>query len=206
MSMQTPPGKTLRGVDRRRFFRIDDRLLLSLRRVAEEAPASTGNNLRGSGALQDIDRRILSIIAAARVQAPAVAELAEQLNRKLDHVIDTLQLSEELSERAAYREHQVNLSACGLAMHTAQHFEPTEQLLLQLRFSSGEARLQLLARVVSCEPREEGDFLLHLDFAGISPDDQEFLIQYIMRRQGSYLQELREQRDQQPAPRRPRKP
>ena len=150
--------------DRRRFFRIDDRLLLSIRRLSDEQtmPQSAGV-LRGSARMLEIERRITAIINAARLQAPAVAELGELLNRKLDQVIDTLQLSEDLVQRASFREHDVNLSACGLAMSSQDCY----------------------------------------DFVGISNEDQEFLIQYIVRRQSSFLQKLREERDSRGALRNP---
>ena len=190
--------------DRRRFFRIDDRLLLSIRRLSDEQtmPQSAGV-LRGSARMLEIERRITAIINAARLQAPAVAELGELLNRKLDQVIDTLQLSEDLVQRASFREHDVNLSACGLAMSSQDCYENGEQLVVVIGFLPAQTRLQVLARVVSCTAGEQGNYLLHLDFVGISNEDQEFLIQYIVRRQSSFLQKLREERDSRGALRNP---
>ena len=61
--------------DRRRFFRLDDRLQISLRRlVGDQAGAPRS---RGDQVMVEVDRRLAALIAAARVQAPAVAELAE---------------------------------------------------------------------------------------------------------------------------------
>jgi c-di-GMP-binding flagellar brake protein YcgR len=59
--------------------------------------------------------------------------------------------------------------------------------------------MHLLARVVRCTPKDGGGYQLLLDFAGISEEDQEQLIQYIVRRQSQFLQQLREQRDVRPA-------
>ena len=79
------------GADRRRFFRIDDRLRLAVRRVAgADEGVGKGGDLRADEFLAGIDRGIVAIIAAARVQAPAVGELAQLLNRKLDYVIERL--------------------------------------------------------------------------------------------------------------------
>ncbi|MBK6581307.1 MAG: PilZ domain-containing protein [Gammaproteobacteria bacterium] len=193
--------------DRRRFFRIDDRLLLSIRRLADEQAApQSATALRGSGRMLEIERRITAIINAARLQAPAVAELGELLNRKLDHVIDTLQLSENLVQRAAFREHDVNLSACGLAMNSQDCYETGEQLVVVMGFLPAQTRLQVLARVVSCTADEHENYLLHLDFVGISSEDQEFLIQYIVRRQSTFLQKLREERDSRGPQRTPLQP
>lgn len=181
--------------DRRRFFRIDDRIHLALRRVAEAA-LGAARAARTADAMVEIDRRLKVLIASARVQAPAVAELAELLNRKLDHVIETLQLSEEIAQRASFREYEINLSACGAALQTSEHFDPGERLTLEMQFQPGDQRLLLEARAVRCVAKDGGGYVLYLDFAGIAAEDQEFLIQYIMRRQSHFLQQMREDREQ----------
>ena len=184
--------------DRRRFFRIDDRLLLALRRVVDAGNASA-RGARTADALIEIDRRLKVLIASARVQAPATAELAELLNRKLDQVVETLQLSEELAQRAAFREYELNLSACGAALVSGEPFSPGERLALEILFPPNEERLQVAARVVRCVPKDGGGNVVYLDFAGIAAADQEFLVQFIVRRQGQFLQQMREQRDQRAA-------
>jgi hypothetical protein len=193
------------GQDRRRFFRIDDRLLLSVRRLTAEdaADAAAGAaDVRASGVLADLDRRIATIINAARLQAPAVAELAELLNSKLDHVVAMLGLGEELAQRAQFHEQQVNISASGLGFETDELFESDELLQVEIMFPPSNARLTLRARVVRCIAGEQGGAnLLQMEFADLGNDDQEFLIQYIVRRQGQVLQQLREARDVRLPPR-----
>jgi hypothetical protein len=146
----------------------------------------------------EVDRRLGVLIAAARVQAPAVAELAELLNRKLDHVVQTLELNEELAQRASFREYAVNLSACGMALSCGERFEPGERLVVEILFPPNATRLALAARAVKITPRPDGGYDLKADFAGIAADDQEFLIQYIMRRQSQLLQQMREERELRP--------
>lgn len=183
--------------DRRRFFRIDDRLQLALRRLGGADATSVAE--QRSETMAAIDRRLRVLIESARLQAPAVAELAELLNRKLEYVLDTLRLHEELAQRAAFREHAVNLSACGMALATSEHYETGERLAAELLLPPVATHLNLLARVVRCTPKDGGGYQLLLDFAGISEEDQEQLIQYIVRRQSQFLQQLREQRDVRPA-------
>ncbi len=184
------------GQDRRRFFRIDDRLHLRLRRVL--AGESVEAAPRDNEVMQEIDRRLKVLINAARLQAPAVAELAELLNRKLDHVVQTLELSEELAQRAAFREHTVNLSASGIALSTSEIYESGETLALEMLLPPNAMHFALRARVVKSTARDGGGCDLKLDFAGIRPEDQEFLVQYILRRQGQFLQRMREEREQPP--------
>jgi hypothetical protein len=182
--------------DRRRFFRLDDQLQMSLRRATEDE--QRGARARGSDVMADVDRRLGVLIAAARVQAPAVAELAELLNRKLDHVIQTLELNEELAQRASFREYAVNLSACGMALSCGERFEPGEKMVVEILLPPNATRLVLQARAVKVTPRPDGGYDLKADFAGIEAEDQEFLIQYIMRRQSQLLQQMREERELRP--------
>jgi len=182
--------------DRRRFFRLDDQLQMSLRRATEDE--QRGARARGSDVMADVDRRLGVLIAAARVQAPAVAELAELLNRKLDHVIQTLELNEELAQRASFREYAVNLSACGMALSCGERFEPGEKMIVEILLPPNATRLVLHARAVKVTPRPDGGYDLKADFAGIEAEDQEFLIQYIMRRQSQLLQQMREERELRP--------
>jgi len=181
--------------DRRRFFRIEDRIKLNLRRVSAGEAGGAAPTRRPVDVLSDIDRRMATIIAAARVQAPAVAELAELLNRKLDHLIETLQLGEELVQRAGFREHEVSLSACGIAFGNSEAFASGESVALEMLLPPDETRLRLVAQVVRCTPRDTGAYQLLLDFTGIGAEQQEFLIQYIVRRQSQILQQLREARE-----------
>jgi PilZ domain len=183
--------------DRRRFFRLDDQLQMSLRRVSAEE-SSGAPRARGTDVMAEVDRRLGLLIAAARVQAPAVAELAELLNRKLDHVIQTLELNEELAQRANFREYAVNLSACGMALSCGERFEPGEHLMVEMLLPPNATRLSLQARAVKSTPRPDGGYDLKADFAGIAAEDQEFLIQYIMRRQSQLLQQMREERELRP--------
>ena len=184
------------GADRRRFFRIDDRLRLAVRRVpvADEG-VGKGGDLRADEFLAGIDRGIAAIIAAARVQAPAVGELAQLLNRKLDYVIERLGQLEVSRAGAPLAEHEVSISACGIGLQSAERYEAGETLQVELMLPPDDTRLCVPARVVRCRDAAPGTWRLQLDFAGMRHDEQEQLIQFIVRRQGQFLQGLREQRD-----------
>ena len=63
-----------------------------------------------------------------------------------------------------------------------------ERLLVEILFPPNATRLALQARAVKITPRPDGGYDLKADFAAIPAEDQEFLIQYIMRRQTQLLQ------------------
>ena len=178
--------------DRRRFFRIDDQLRLDIRRTAAEARERGGD--AAVSEMARIDRRIELIINAARVQAPAVAELGELLNEKLNRVLEMVGMDEELAMRMQFPERKVNLSACGLGVTLDLEFRAGEEVEIEMLLAPAETRLRLGARVVRCVARDQGGYLLHLDFTGVRPEEQEVLIQYILRRQNAWLQDLRNER------------
>lgn len=184
------------GADRRRFFRIDDRLRLAVRRVpGADAVAGKGRDLGADEFLAGIDRGIAAIIAAARVQAPALGELAQLLNRKLDYVIERLGQLEAPRAGLPLAEHEVSISACGIGLQSAERYEAGETLQVELMLPPEDTRLCVPARVVRWRDATPGNHLLRLDFAGMGHDDQERLIRFILRRQGQFLQDLREQRE-----------
>lgn len=188
------------GADRRRFFRIDDRLRLAVRRVADAGErVAAGREPGADEFLAGMDRGIAAIIAAARVQAPAVGELAELLNRKLDYVIERLGQLDAPPTGAPLAEHEVSISACGIALQSTERYEAGETLQVELALPPEDTRLCVPARVVRCREATQGKCLLQLDFAGMGHDEQEILIRFILRRQGQFLQGLREQREERRA-------
>ncbi len=192
-------------MERRRFFRIDDTLELYCEALSDEQVRDTAATMQPTEAqdvLAGFDRQIQTVIEAARVQAPAVANLAEMLNRKLNYVISTLGISEELVERMAFRARHVNLSACGIGFDSDTAYETGQRVRLEMRLQPNNLHLVVLAKVVACERLVDGrdglDYNLRLNFTDMSSADQELLIQHIVRRQGQQLQELREQREADP--------
>ena len=189
-------------MERRRYFRLDDDMELHCERLSAEQADDASKALAPTDAqamLASFDRQIQTIIESARVQAPAVASLAEMLNRKMNFIIATLDIDHELMERATFQSNHVSLSACGISFGSDVTYETDEKLRLEMRLQPNDVTLVVLARVVDCErltePTPEHQYSLRLTFDGISPADQELLIQYIVRRQSMLLQEDRVRRE-----------
>jgi len=191
-------------MEKRRFFRIDDRMELRCEPLTEDQAADAENLMTPvdtQSMLASYDRQIQTIIDSARVQAPAVASLAEMLNRKMNFIISALDIGDKMLETVAFATQRVNLSACGLAFDTDQAHERGEQLRVEMRLQPHDLHLVVLARVVGCspvvDPSPGRQFHVQLDFASISPADQELLIQHIVRRQSLLLQEERHARERE---------
>lgn len=189
-------------MEKRRYFRIDDQLELQCERLTDDQMLESDEGIQASDVqwmLASYDRQIQTIIESARIQAPAVANLAEMLNRKMNFIISALSIGSELLETVAFSTQQVNLSACGIAFYTDLRYDKRERVRLEMRLQPSNVQLVLLARVISCEPvtdrSPEQQFHLRLNFEGMSRGDEELMIQYIVRRQSQLLQEERKARE-----------
>ena len=134
-----------------------------------------------------------------RIQTPDIAELGNVLNRKIQYVVNHIDLGEELRKIAQYDLKQVDMSACGIAFYSDEKLAAGSWVDLELVLKPSNQYLKLLGRTISCEKSStthtDGAYLLRLDFDGITEDIQEYLIQYIVKRQGALLQASRREKE-----------
>ena len=113
--------------ERRRYFRIDDSVLIKYRVVAAQdldrvraeitAHVLRADNLRV--AFQSLDMRLTKLGPALRRQSRAIADAIDLLNRKLSLLTGVLALECAPEADRNHREHQpttINLSGGGLAV------------------------------------------------------------------------------------------
>ncbi|MCV6615315.1 MAG: PilZ domain-containing protein [Cellvibrionaceae bacterium] len=194
------------GQERRRFFRIDDSIGVAYRVLSEEEVASQiEGELRPVDSLNllaSFDNKISNLSSQLQAKEPLVSELIDTLNAKLTAVINLLELDSQLVKRVAYKVHEVNISACGMAFFTDEALDMGAMISLELSLSPGNVLVHCYARIVASDEMEPGEgqegkrFYVRMDFANMSEHDQEILIQHIVRRQGHQLREARE--DQEP--------
>lgn len=179
--------------DRRRFFRVDDTLGVYFQRIsdieAQEYQVQKQSSSYPHG-VDSFESRIRSLIAASKIQTPIVAELADLLNKKLNLLISQLELDETLMQQTPAKLVDVNISACGLAFQIEEAVPEGDRLLIELQLLPEDSRLQIVARSVGCEAKDNG-YYVRLEFHDMAVDDQELLIQHIARRQSRLLTNAR---------------
>lgn len=180
--------------ERRRYFRIDDRLGVELKplepAMAEILTQQIRRGLVDGDFRTPFDARLQTLLEAVNVQQPLVAEALALLNRKLDLMLEQMALDSTALQELATTVLQASISACGLAVASDRQFPVDSLVQVDLSLLPGEQRLTALARVVVCDalPQDEGGgWYLRLDYREIHPDDQELLIQHVLRRQGVQL-------------------
>jgi c-di-GMP-binding flagellar brake protein YcgR len=186
--------------ERRRFFRIDDLLRLGYELLAEDDNEQDVLNDKSDLCIvaSNFDNRIQTLLDAARIQATVTAELADLINKKLNFVIDHLEIGEKLHAGVQHTLRHVNIGACGISFADDRALEAGQKVKMDLVLQPDELHVRAIAEVVACEQLseeesdDEGSYYLRFDFARISNADQELLIQHTVKRQSGQLRALRE--------------
>lgn len=177
------------GEERRRFYRVDDRVALRYVRLSDKAALSAElADISLKTRQVDLDLALDQALAKLAETAPETREVIDLLNRKLDLVLEALGEEIEGLETGSLVTRDINLSVGGLSFKAEEEVVDTESLLVDLLFYPERRTVRALARVVGVVP-EEGEFRIHLDFDRITDADRELLMSHIMRLQSSRLRE-----------------
>lgn len=184
------------GDERRRFFRINDAIGVAYRQLsAEELEQGSVTVDRGVSSdpqrlLQAADKTIQTLLPLVRVKQPEVAELLEAMDQKLSFLVDQLEVESRLVERIAHRVHEVNISACGMALVVDEPLALGAVLALDLLLRPSEVHIHTRGEVVACQlaardqaEAMQGTHYVRMEFQGMGISDQELLIQHIVQRQ-----------------------
>ncbi len=190
--------------ERRRYFRIDDSMGVSYRHLGTEEAKAFVQQAREQGSNFDyaanFDNRIETLLDSCKIQAPIAAELIGLMNRKLNFIIQQMDVDSSLMQHIAYTMKQVNVSACGMAFINEELLQRGQQLQLDILLHPSELHVCVMAEVIACAAteaeKEDGEaYFVRLNFLEISTSDQELLIQHIVKRQGAQLKQLRRMRE-----------
>jgi c-di-GMP-binding flagellar brake protein YcgR len=187
--------------ERRRFFRIDDILRVGYELLADDAVEEEimHDDCDICIVASNFDNRIKTLLDTAAIQTPAVAELVDLVNKKLNFVIDHLDIGDKLHAGVQHCLRSANLSACGIAFADDTALEVGDRVKLDMVLQPDELHVRVIAVVVSCEEfsgeglEESGSYFIRFDFDRIIDADQELLIQHTVKRQSRQLKALREE-------------
>jgi len=180
--------------ERRRFFRIDDTVGISYRVLADEELLTREEAVDAFDMIASYETRIENGLSQLRVRDPVVAAVLENINKKMNCVINQLEVESHLVQRIAHRVQQVNISACGLAFMADEAIDVGRVMSLNLVLRPSNLHINTFGIVVDCDAlQEDRGFYVRVNFQDINPDDQEVLIQHIVKRQGTLLRGVREE-------------
>ncbi|GAB2190954.1 PilZ domain-containing protein [Sessilibacter sp. MAH2] len=173
--------------DRRRYFRIDDQIGVSYKIISENDLSGELKPLRVAdnfGALRKLNKEIATTLQEVKLKDPLVGNVLEALDKKINVVINQLEMDNLLVQRIAHHVHEVNISACGMGFYIDEALAEATLLSLDLILIPDNINIGSFGRVISCESVEDKKYYVRLEFFGMSSVDQELLIQHIVRRQG----------------------
>lgn len=187
-----------KSAERRRYFRVTDLVGLNYRFLAEgeldvarSAQPTSLNNL-----LATVEEEISVILAALKPQNPELHRLMELFNQKINLAFGHGLADKNQHSGSSIRACQVSLSACGIAFPCREEAKLGSTVALDLSLYPSNLRLQLMATVISFEtnPKLEGEdpYLVRADFIDLNDNEQEILVQHVIKRQAHQLKDQRE--------------
>jgi len=202
MTKQKQQTKT--GKERRSFFRIDDTVRLSLRRIPPEELQTRlerqEHDLAGNFT-------VLSSLAAITAQTSAGLRRIENRDQDLAAYLRAIDQKIEVIGRAfiaaepelvAETAVPVNLSAGGMCAGIEERYEPGTDIEIRMLLFPSFTGLMIYGTVVECRPAHGEELsagyqhLARIEFSHIREQDRELLIRHLLRRQSDQLRDRQE--------------
>lgn len=192
------------GKDRRNFFRIDDTVRMSLRRVPPEElekrldrhEHDLAGNFTVLSSLTAITAQMTAGLRRIENRDPDLAAYLRAIDQKIE-VIGRAFIAEE-PDLVAEVAVPVNLSAGGMCAGVEEHYEPGTQLEIRMLLFPSFTGLMIYGSVVECSPAEGEDasagfqHLARIEFSHIREQDRELLIRHLLRLQSNQLRDRQE--------------
>ncbi len=183
--------------DRRRSFRLEDRVILTVQRIAaDQYPqlvAEFDHRRRSAGIVNDFlhaRETRLPLLAKIARSDPRIARYLEQLEAEITHLaaeLDALsrrQIGEACGQMATVA---INLSAHGMRLKTDEYYGPDTLVELKLQLLPTRVGIFAYARVIWCAkvegPSPAQGYHVGIEFDHIHPEDRELLARHIASRQ-----------------------
>ena len=179
------------GCDRRRFFRIDDNVLMSLHRIDQK---NVDEELERFDQKRDafcfmnnteLDRdQQLSNLSIIQQKNPEIANYINYLEARLDVLTKIISSQHDDPDEQDF---QVNFSAQGMRFHTNLIYDSEDLVEIRLTLLPSRKRLLLIGTIVWCvEDAKAPGFYKQataIDFTYINEDDREVLAKHIHNKQ-----------------------
>ncbi|BBA37268.1 type IV pilus assembly PilZ [Methylocaldum marinum] len=182
--------------ERRRYFRIEDEIILFFREIApDDIPDNRSprdfplDSFALSASLDLLTQESRKLLRKIERDSPEVGDFLKVLERKIDLVARSfLSYEANLAEQSTQR---VSLSASGLSFEVEKPYAPGKVLEIKMVLHPDLVGLIAYGRIVYCKknpPDSDLPYQISVDFVGLRDSDRELLIRHVVRRQ---LQQLR---------------
>ncbi len=182
--------------ERRRFFRIDDQVALSVTLIEKDSAYGDATNDLSQDDMMavSLEIKIRHALAEVRGHSPKVATALDLLNQKIN-MLRTVEQTDDAEPMIR----PVNLSACGISFTWKEKLPINQKVALTLYLQPRHEIVKALGHVAAVDRNIDPDtqqqepYILRLDFDHLHSTYQEVLIQHVVQRQGDQLRKLKEQ-------------
>lgn len=187
--------------NRRQFFRINDKISLKYRIVQNddiEAEIRRAENEQQDlselkNAFNVIEARILSRIERLQKAEPLVADILGLFDKKLT-LMQHMLMNSDGDEDIMSNMQQVNLSASGMSFESNTPINEGSHLKMDIVLFPEYHYVSVYAQVVDCRKMIDDSlyrFKVGVEFVGLSDKVQEDIMQHVLSKQASELQQAR---------------
>lgn len=184
---------SVQSQERRRFFRIDDEIVLFYRSVdgsetpdLEEIKRQMADPFSLGASLELLSQDAQSLLHRIHREQPDVADFLQILEKKIDIIAQAVMRTH--SDLADQPTHKVSLSASGIAFDAEENLANGQALELKLVIPPSLVGIVTYGRVVYSQKNADQGYRIGVDFLTMQEQDREYLIRHVVKRQ---LAELR---------------
>lgn len=184
--------------ERRKYFRIQDFALVKYRVVQNDMLEYERHSVylnqikveNARAALFGIETNLQVVLEGIRRSDPPFVEALELINRKINLLERVISLETTPLETDAHLEHEpkeINLSGGGMAI-TAEHpLAVGANLAIDLVLLPDNDPMRIFGKVVHSRTIDGENYSISIAFDDIRQDDQDRLVQHVLRRQSKEL-------------------
>lgn len=187
--------------DRRRYFRINDKVSLKYRVVqgidveteVKRTEYEQNNLAEIKNAFNCIEAKIMSKMGRVEEVSPLVAEILGLYDKKLS-LIESMIMHNDDKENSITETQNVNLSASGMSFESNTPINDDVNLKMEIVLFPEYQFIPLYARVVDCKKKMDDNlyrFNVAVDFVGICESDQEIIMQHVLSKQAKQIKSER---------------
>lgn len=179
--------------ERRRYFRIEDTVGIDFEKISRVEAQQREHEMQKTDyftpdSLHTIERQLQVLIDKLRIQNPQFAEAVDLLNAKFN-TLKQMNIEKNIAHGHKTNIRQVNISACGMSFDEEEQIDIGQKLYLDLTLLPTDIHVFTLGDVVGCHESKstKSDWTIRVDFYGMSREDEELMVQHIVKRQGRLL-------------------
>ena len=182
--------------ERRRFFRIDDELVLSYRLVSDDEANRTSGLNDAENTLVSLASELEKMNEVSRIHLRQVEKESPEAARYFSFIEEKINLlahhmmreSDELFLKTA---RPVNLSGSGVSFASDKELTVNSCIELKFILSPSLANITSLATIISCRPNDE-KFTIAAEFTRLNDSDRDLLVRHVVKKQ---MNDIRGQSD-----------